>query len=71
MVWAVDKWADALKEKRGREKDIIGQPVYHYFETREEACQFIVSRAEKKVTDAEQALKKAREHHRKCIKKYL
>jgi hypothetical protein len=69
MVWAVDEYQDVLREKKKPEY-WNGRPKHHYFDTREEACHFILCRAAKHVTDAEAALKKARHHHSKCIKKY-
>jgi cellobiose-specific phosphotransferase system component IIA len=70
-VWAVDKYLDLIREKREREYySAGGAPKYEYFDTLYEAREFILRRAEKEVLKAENALRLARNRHRKCVKKF-
>jgi hypothetical protein len=62
---------DQIRVKKEREHDaILKQEKYHYFDTEQEANDFIRKRAQTEVRNAELALDKAIERSRKCYRKF-
>lgn len=76
MIYAVDKYMDAIKVKKEREYEPFGSNVgtenlkYHYFDTENEARQFIRKRSLDAYYAAEAEVAKAQRRHNKNCKKY-
>lgn len=68
-LFSVDRYSDILRERTKREQ-WNGGDKHHYFDTREAACHFILTRAAEKVVQAERDLENARKRHRKCVRKF-
>ena len=74
MKYAVDPHLDQIREKRDSEQEFSqihpSMRRWHLFISREDACEFIISRAEHKVGLAAGELRKAQARLQKCLHKF-
>ena len=70
MIYAVDKYVDRLFSTAKKETGWNDEDKYHYFDTEQDAKDFIINRALTKVDLAESALRQAQKRYQKCLKKY-
>ena len=69
MIYAVEKYMDVIKAREKRH-DPPYDGHYVYFDTEQEAKDFIVSRARTKLANAEAAMKNAKRKLAKVVKKF-
>lgn len=69
-VFAVSKYQDTYTHKRARETPFMGTERCVYFDTEDDARQFLVDRANAEMAKAEKALDLAMKRYRKCVKKF-
>lgn len=73
-IFAVDKYVDRLftpaKKEMAPGWNSEKATKHHYFDTENEAKNFIIQRAFNAIAPAEDALILAQKRHQKCLKKY-